>query len=88
MGQKRRERGVKAGRCWVHARGGADQPESCQSLPVGDQEGDRWEAGPHREYPGGRSREAVCDPPLDLTPERIEARCRSHAGCEQVRAVE
>ena len=55
MGRKGRERGVKAGCRWVQARGGADHPESCQSLPVGDQGGDRWEAGLHREYPGGPS---------------------------------
>jgi len=79
---------VKAGCRWVQARGGADHPERRQPRPVGDQEGDGWEAGLHREYPGGPSREAVCDPPLDLSPERIQPDCRAYAGCEQIRAVE
>jgi len=47
MDGERRERGVKAGCCWVQARGGADNPERRQPLPVGDQEGDGWEAGFH-----------------------------------------
>jgi len=86
--RERREGGVKAGCCRVQAGRGAYHPERRQPLPVFDQEGDGWEARLHREYPGGRSREAVCGPPLDLSPERVEAGCRSHARCEQIRAVE
>jgi len=82
------ERGVEAGRCRVHARRGAYHPERRQPLPVYDQEGDGWEARLHREYPSGGGRETVCGPPLDLAPERVEAGCCAHTGCEQIRAVE
>jgi len=78
---------VKSGCCRVHARRGADHPERRQPLPVTDQEGDGGEAGLHREYPRGRRREAVCGPSLDVLPECIEAVCRTHARCEQIRAV-
>jgi len=88
MCRERREGGVKASRRRVNTRRGADHPERRQPLPVGDQEGDGWEARFHREYPGGRSRDAVCGPPLDLSPESIESGCRAHTRCEQVRAVE
>jgi len=79
---------VKASRCRVYTRRGADYPERCQPVPVGDQERDRWEARLYRKNPGGRSREAVCGPPLDLEPESVEAGCYAHAGCEQVRAIQ
>jgi len=59
---------MKAGCRGVHAGRGADYPERRQPLPVGDQEGDGRKAGLHRKYPDGRSREAVCGPPLDLAP--------------------
>jgi len=49
------EPGVKAGCSRVQARRGADHPEPRQPLPVGDQEGDGWEARLYRKYPGGRS---------------------------------
>jgi len=79
---------VKLGCRRVQAGGGADYPERRQPLPVGDQEGDGREARLRRKYPGGRSREAVCGPPLDLAPECLEAVCRAHARCEQICAVE
>jgi len=79
---------VETGRGRVNAGGGADYPERRQPLSVTDQEGDRREAGLHREYPRGRGREAVCGPSLDVSPECVEAVCRTHARCEQVRAIE
>jgi len=79
---------MKSGRCRIDARRGADHPECRQPLPVLDQEGDGWEAGFDRKYPGGRGQEAICSPSLDVSPEGIEAGCRTHTRCEQVRAVE
>jgi len=52
MRRERGERGVKAGCRQVQARGGADHRDRRQPLPVGDQEGDGWEARLHRKYPG------------------------------------
>jgi len=79
---------VKSGRCRVHTRRGADHPERRQPLSVADQEGDGGESGLHREYPCGRGREAVCGPSLDVSPECIEAVCRTHARRKQIRAVQ
>jgi len=78
---------MKAGCRRVHAGRGADYPERCQPLQVGDQEGDGWKARLHRKYHGGRGREAVCGPPLDLAPECIEAGCRAHARGQQICAL-
>jgi len=86
--RERRERGVKLGSRRVYAGRGADHPERRQPLPVFDQEGYGWEAGFNREYPRGCSREAVCSPSLDISPECIEAGCRAHTRCKQIRAVE
>jgi len=44
MHGERRESGVKAGCCQVQARRGADHPKRRHPLPLGDQEGDGWEA--------------------------------------------
>ena len=72
----------------VNARGRAHDPERGKPLSVSDQERDRWEAGFHGEYPSGRGGEAICGPSLDLVPKGVQAGCRAHTGCEQVRAVE
>jgi len=88
MYRERGERGVKTGSRRVHAGGGANHPEGRQSLPVANQEGDRWEAGLNRKYSGRRSREAVCSPSLDVPPECVEVGCCTHTRCKQVRAIE
>jgi len=88
MRRERRARGVKSGSCRVHSRRGADHPGRRQPLPVFYHEGDGWEAGFNRKYSGGRGREAICGPSLDISPECIDAVRRTHTRCKEIRAVE
>ena len=53
MGRKGGDGCVEARCRWVYHRGGANNPKCCQSLSLGDQEGDREEARFHCEDPGG-----------------------------------
>jgi len=55
VGRKGGEGRMEARCRWVYLRQVADDSNRPDSLPLGDQEGDRGEGGFHRENPGGSS---------------------------------
>ena len=71
--RERGEGGVKARRCRVYLRQGADDSKSRQPLPLGDQKGVRGKAGFHRKDSGGGGCEVIRRPSPDSVPEGVES---------------
>ena len=74
------DRGGEPGRGGVDLRGGAQDPETGQSLFIREKEIKRREAGLNGQDAGGGAYEAVRCPPLDLVPENGELSCHVTRG--------
>jgi len=79
---------VKSRLCLVDLRWGAPDAKRRQPLWLTDQEGDWWETGFHREYPGAGSRQTVCGPSLDLLPEGFHVSRHGYTWREDVGPIE